>query len=155
MKWTTDNKIPDSFEPIPLNMGSRYKRYSNGSITQFKVRCAANGDKNISHVYLDPEKTTTHKAENTTASLLFALAVSHRLHIEHMDIEAACLYGHFAHNGANAVNIRQHPRFKGSYKHLCLAGRLAKINGTPYASHNYLEPFSTLKKITTSTSLRS
>lgn len=89
-------------------------------------------------LHYDPENTTKYMADKTTVRLLFATA-SHRLHIEHIEIEAAYLHDKFAHNGRKPLYVRQYPRFDGSLKHPCRAGRLEKnLYGTPSAGYNCL-----------------
>ena len=144
--WIPDHKLPPYTKPIPLTIGNRYKRDSEGQITKRKARYAARGDKMIPHVHFDLEKTTTYMADKTTVRLLFAIAAACRLYIEHIDIKAAYLHEKFAHNGKDTVYVRQHPRFDGSYKHACRSGRLDKnMYGTPSAGHAYLQAiFATL-----------
>ena len=71
----------------------------------------------IPHRHFDPEKTTTYMADKTTVGILFALAASFSMHIAHMEITAAYLYENFDQSGCEPVDVRQHPRFDGSFKH--------------------------------------
>ena len=51
-----------------------------------KARCSARDDKMIPHVHFNPEKTVTYMADKTTVRLLFAMAASFNMFIEHIDI---------------------------------------------------------------------
>ena len=93
----------------------------------------------IPRVHFDPGKTTTYMADKTTVRLLFALAATFNMHNEHIDIKATYLHEKADHSGSHAVNVRQHPRFDGSFKHPHAVGKLNKdIYGTPGAGQTYL-----------------
>ena len=139
IQWLPDHCIPKTAKLIPLTLGYWYKRDPQGTIVKRKARCAARGDKMIPNVHFDPEHTTMYMADRTTVRLLFAIAASQKLHIEHIDIEAAYLHEPFAHNGRETVYVSQPPRFDGSFKHPHKAGKLDKnLYGTPSAGHTYL-----------------
>ena len=93
----------------------------------------------LPHKHYDPSKTTTYMVDRTTVGTLFAIAETHCMPIEHIDIKSAYLHEKFAHNGSETVYVKQPPRFNGTYKHQCQGGKPnMKIYGAPSAGHTYL-----------------
>lgn len=67
------------------------------------------------HVHYDPHKVAKFMAEKATIRMMFAIAASHHLHIEHFDITGATCTK--STPNTQPVYVWQPTRFDGSYKH--------------------------------------
>ena len=137
--WLTDaSRIPKTSRPLPLKMTYRYKRDGTGSITKRKARCTLRGDKMRPHFHYDPDKTTSYMDDKTAVRLLFAIAATYKLPLEHLDIEGAYLHERFKHS--RPVYVKQLARFNGALKH---RGEFGQLIGNLYGGKNagflYLE----------------
>ena len=146
-----DKLLPRNIRLILLTMAYRYKRDKNGHAVKLNVQCPARGDTMLPHVRYNPIRTTTYMVEKFSMRLLFAIPASHKLHIEHIDIEAAYLHEKIDHSVQQPVYVRQHPFLtartnarakeemssKPSIAHPRLAG-YAKLTAVIYLLHRHV-----------------
>ena len=90
------------------------------------------------YTHFNPNHVTTYTAERSTIRAIMCLSATFNLKIEQFDISSAFL--HEQYNHTTPVFIQQLPRFDGTYKHPCRAGKLiGNLYGTPPASYIYFE----------------
>lgn len=82
-------------------MGYRYKRDTSEHIVKRKARFATRGDTMLLPVHYNPDRTTTYIDDKSSAFILLAMAASHNLNMEQIDIKVTYLHDNVDHSGQN------------------------------------------------------
>ncbi len=88
--WRVE-RLPEGRKPIGVKWIFKRKKNGEGKVERWKARCVARGFSQIPG--LDFEETHAPVARLTTLRTLIAVANSNNLHLHHLDVETAFLYG--------------------------------------------------------------
>ena len=114
-----------------------YKLDDKGRVSAHKARVAYPGHRLHAGVHYDPRALATYAADRDTIRLLLAIAVTHKLQINHIDLPSAFVQEKYP-DGTEPVLLQPIPNWDGTPSH---PGKIAvlirNLYGTPDASRIY------------------
>lgn len=93
----------------------------------------------IANMHFNPLHTAAPTADKSTIRLIFALAASRSMHMDHFDIKSAFIQERYRHD--KPIYVKQHPKFDGAFMQPGMKGGILVKNlyGSPSEGYYYLK----------------